>query len=267
MIKRKSILSLIMLLFCIIMLCGCANVDYSRFIDKDGKTTDRIVVEIDDAALKYCNISKQDLLRNIKEDLDNYYCQPVEDFQRMYRLSGRYTTEQIAMVLEEIHTNVEIIGNKVVCDVVFDTGRAFRAYYPPTDYVPDVEFREGTFVNKYVQSSTNVYAALKTDTLKSIINKYRGFFGNKYNLEDVKFTQEYASPDTQIHSNADSVQTVQGIKMHYWEISASNLDFQLEFYTVSPHTSSWYILALIITLIITVLVWVMIVKKKSNKEE
>lgn len=272
MIKRKSMLSLIMLLFCTIMLCGCAQVDYSRFIDKTGQITDRIVVEIDDKAMQYCTLSKQDLYRNISIDLENYYIQPIEDFVSSYVRNPYIVLENRMTVQDGIHTNVEILGSKIVAEVVFKSTEVFNIYYDTItdsddDAEQEVEFREGTFVNKYVTSSTNAFAVLQTDALKTIINKYKNYFVGHYDLKDVTLTQVYASPNTDIHSNADEVETTQGIKMHQWTIDSSNLDFQLEFYTVSPHTATWYILALVVTLGVTFAVWGMIVRKKSSKEE
>ena len=54
--------------------------------------------------------------------------------------------------------------------------------------------------------------------------------------------------------------------MHQWEISADNLDFNLEFYTLSPNTSTWYILALFISLIVTFVVWGLIHKQKMQQK-
>lgn len=272
MIKRKSMLSLIMVLLCTIMLCGCAQVDYSRFIDKTGQITDRIVVEIDDKAMKYCTLSKQDLYRNVTNDLENYYIQPIEDFVSSYVSNPYIVLENRVEIQNGIHTNVEILGSKIVAEVVFQSNRIFNIYYDTItdsddDQEQDVEFREGTFVNKYVTTSTNAFAILQTDTLKNIISKYKNYFVGHYDLKDVILTQVYASPNTEIHSNADEIETTQGIKMHQWTIDSSNLDFQLEFYTVSPHTVTWYILALVVTFGVTFAVWGMIVRKKSSKEE
>ena len=270
MVKGKKVLSLIVVLFSIILLSGCASVDYSRFIYPSGEINDRIVIEFSDEALSHCTVSKSKLYKSIINDLENYYIQPIEDFVYQFAMSGQHTLEEIALVKNGIKTNIELLGEKIVCDVTFANVAVFNLYYgvssDESSDASDLEFREGAFVNKYVQSSQNAFAVLKTDYLKQFINKYAKLFNNYYALKDVKLTQVYASPNKGIYSNANETETVQGIKMHQWEISADNLDFNLEFYTLSPNTSTWYILALFISLIVTFVVWGLIHKQKMQQK-
>lgn len=274
MTKIKKFFSLIAVMFCFVLLGGCASIDYSRFIYPSGEINDRIVFEIDEKAFDYCTVPKQVLYASIIDDLENYYIQPIEDFCAEFVSSGDHTLEEIELVKNGIHTNITYVNNRIVCDVTFKNVAVFNLYYGSGESDGDgqenendesgIEFREGTFVNKYVQASQNAFAVLQTDYLKAFINKYAALFSNHYALKDVKLTQVYASPNTEIYSNANATETTQGIKMHQWDISADNLDFQIEFYTVSPNTSSWYILALFISLIVTFVVWGFINRKKMQ---
>ena len=97
-----------------------------------------------------------------------------------------------------------------------------------------------------------------------LLAQYKAYFDDEFDLSDLTLTQEYASPNTNIYSNANETETTKGIKMHHWEISADNLDFMLEFYTVSPNPGSWYILGLGITLVVTFLVWGAIRRKNQQ---
>ena len=279
MAKRKNFISLIVLMFSVILFAGCASVDYSRFIYPNGTITDRIVVEVDDKALeKACSIPKNELYDLIKTDLENEYLLPIINFRDRYEPVGidwtnpdeaRKGFAMIDTVRDGIKTNCEILGDSVVCDVSFASMDLFNLYYnsfssDEENEESNIEFREQPFFNSYVQSSENAFAVLKTDYLKTFINKYKGYFDNEFDLADLKLTQEYASPNTNIYSNATETQTTKGIKMHHWEISADNLDFMLEFYTVSPNPGSWYILGLGITIVVTFLVWGAIRRKNQQ---
>lgn len=268
MTKTNKIISLIMFTFCFLMLTGCASVDYSRFIYPSGEINDRLVVEVDDEAMKFCKVSKQKLFSLIVTDLENSYIQPIENKITEFVNSAENSFEQKQQLLNGINTNIEVIGDKIVCDVTFSNMAVFNLYYHDPDAEEntesEIEFREGAFVNKYVQSSQNAFAVLQTNYLKTFITKYKSLFNNVYDLKDVKLTQVYASPNTSIHSNANDTEISQGIKMHQWEISADNLDFELEFYTVSPHASTWYILALFVSLVVTFVVWGIINRRKMQ---
>lgn len=256
--RLKNLFSLIFMILCTTILCGCAQIDYSRMVYPDGKVSDRIVVEIDEDAFRHCSASKGDLLNLVKVEFENYYVQPIEDFKAEFWAST-YDFEDKQLVQDGITTDVRVIGNSIFCDVNFNNTRAFDLYYRNIDKGEEddssqTDFREGTFVNKHVQSSENAFAVLKTEFVQSLIGKYRTLFQYKYGLKDLKLTQEYASPDLEVYSNADEIVVEDGMKMHHWVIDPSSLEFELEFYTVTPHTTSWYILALIISFLS--IVWV-----------
>lgn len=274
-LKFKNLLSLIIVVFCVILFGGCASIDYSRGVYPEGKIVDRIVVEIDNSAFKYCMFSKTDMLTIIKVDFENYYIQPIEDFKTEFWASN-HTFSEKQKVQDGIITDVRIVNDTVFCEVTYSSQEIFDLYYAQTSSSSEsqdndgsnVELREGVFVDKYVQSTNNAYAVLKTEFLQNLIKKYKGYFKNNYGLANLKLTQEYASPDTTINSNATETEIVDGImKMHYWEIDPNNLDFELEFYTVSPHTTSWYIVALVLSLLsILIVVTILYKRKRANKQ-
>ncbi|MBQ2863974.1 MAG: hypothetical protein IJE91_00745 [Clostridia bacterium] len=284
--KNKStnkFISLIFVLLCTIILAGCASVDYSRFVYPDGTVSDRIVVEISDEAFNHCNITKANLYQEIVRDLDNNYLLPIRTFRDSYlpvrtaEMTDIEYLEAIDKVRNGIICDVRLVGEQIICDVTFASSEVFNIYYSSINSSSDsteteeenngIEFRESTFFDSYVQSSENAFAVLKTDYLKQFINKYKAYFSGEYDFNDLTLTQEYASPNVDIYSNATETETVQGIKMHHWEIDPNNLDFKLEFYTVTPHTSSWYILGLVITFMVTFFVWGYIRRKKQAEAE
>lgn len=279
----KRIVSLIFILLCTIILAGCASVDYSRMVYPDGSVSDRIVVEISDEAFDYCTTTKQNLYSEIMRDLDNNYLLPIRAFRDSYLpvktedMSDLEYLEAMDLVRNGITCDVRQVGKQIVCDVTFSSAEVFSIYYSSmannsgseeeTEENSGFEFREGAFFNSYVQSSENAFAVLKTDFLKQFINKYKTYFAGEYDLADLTLTQEYASPNVEIYSNATETETVDGIKMHHWEIDPNNLDFKLEFYTVTPQAASWYILGLFITFVVTFVVWGYIRRKKQAQND
>ena len=271
--KLKNLILCVFVLCITIMLTGCANVDYSRFVYPTGEITDRLVVELDVKKIHDAGVNVSVLVQNIKQDLENYYIQPIIDFKNEY-MHEEHTYEQKQYVNNGILHNVEVVGNyRIAAEVTFKSISLFNLYYGNDsdnlegDSDGQIEFRQGTFVNRYVQSSQNAFAVLKTDAIKQLVEKYKMLTSNQFTWDDVTLTQVYASPDTDIKSNADVTEVSQGIKMHQWEIDPNNLDFNLEFYTVTPRTGPWYILALFITLLVTFIIYNNIRSHKYKDEK
>ena len=267
--QSKNLITIIALVLFAFLLGGCATVDYSRFVYPTGEITDKLVVELDEEKVRDAGVSISVVTAKIKRDMEDYYKQPINDFVHECLHNEAYTIAQKQYIANGIRCNVEVVGNNtVIAEVNYQTIELFNLYYGITDdeleSTDDLEFREGDFVNKYVQSSQNAFAVLKTKTLKNLVNQYEVLFYDKFDINDVKLTQVYASPNVDISSNANATEISQGIKMHQWEIDPANLDFNIEFYTLSPNTGPWYILALFLTLSATVVAFVYLYYK-SNK--
>ena len=270
-LKIKNLITSIAILLIAFILTGCANVDYSRFVYPNGEITDRLVVELDEEKIRNAGVSISVITESIQKDLEDLYIQPIRDFKNNY-IHEDHSLEQKQYVNDGIIYDIQIVGNnKIIAEVNFKTVGLFNLYYGITEEELEsddqLEFREGTFVNRYVQSSQNVFSVLKTEQLKNLVKKYELMFSNQFSLSDVKLTQVYASPNTDIKSNANTTEISQGIKMHQWEIDSNNLDFNIEFYTLTPRTGPWYILALFVTFLITFIIYCNLRSRKYKKQK
>lgn len=256
--KIKNLICGVILILLATVLAGCANVDYSRFVYPTGEITDKLVVELDAEKIAAAHVSLSKVSEQILNDMETLYIQPVRDFKDEYAHST-HTAEQKKLVSEGITYGFEMAGDrKIVATISFSSIATFNLFYNVSENTnkQEPELREGTFINRYVQSSQNAFAVLKTKQLKQLVSRYESMFDGNFRLgTDVKLTQVYASPKTDIKSNAHETEISQGIKMHQWEISPENLDFALEFYTISAKTGSWYILALFITFLVVFVVY------------
>lgn len=270
-LKVKNLIFGVILILLTFVLTGCASVDYSRFINQACEITDKLVIELDANKITNAGIKLSSVSEKIVEDLDSLYIQPIRNFKDNYAHEA-HTNEEKRLVREGIIYGIQMVGDsRVVAEVNFSSVALFNLYYGVDDSLDEeeeLEFREGTFVNRYVQSSQNAFAVLKTKQLKQIISKYEAMFNNEFSLKnDVKLTQVYASPNTDIKSNANATEVSQGIKMHQWEIDSENLDFNLEFYTLTAKTGSWYILALFVTFLIVFVVYCNIRSRKFKEQK
>ena len=269
-LKLKNLILVAVLTIFTFILTGCANVDYSRFINQNGEITDKLVIELDVKKINEAGIKTSFISEKIIDDLDSLYIQPIRNFKDKY-MHEDHTYEQKQLVNNGITYGLQMLGDsKIVAEVKFSSIVTFNLYYGVDDSSQEeeeLEFREGTFVNKYVQSTQNAFAVLKTKQLKQLIKKYENLFDNKFLLNnDVKLTQVYASPNTDIKSNANATEITQGIKMHQWEIDCENLDFNLEFYTLTAKTGPWYILALFVTFLVVFVLYCNIRSKKFKNQ-
>ena len=116
--KLKHLFSLILIMFCVTILCGCAQIDYSRAVYSDGKVSDRIVVEIEEKAFRLFLVSKGELLNLVKVEFENYYIQPIEDFKSEF-WATEHTFEDKQLVQDGITTDVKnILAANAPIDII-----------------------------------------------------------------------------------------------------------------------------------------------------
>lgn len=223
-------------------------IDYLVFEYPSGTIVQKYTVDVNEERLhdngrRMTASQIADLELNIKQTFTDFYF--TETFSPRYNEIEEQVRARTDINLEEKYdylagfkcdVNISNEG-EIVAQRTFDSIKHYRHFYEGTDSItnPDVEKRSTLLFNQYVSGRKNVYYYN--------IEKFNNFWG--IDPSNVYLTETYASANGELKSNADLVETSQGIKMHQWEIST--VDRSIEFYTYVPIAVNWYVMALILT--------------------
>ncbi len=243
-------------------------VDYSTFVYPSGQIYQKYVVDVnykkileDGTSAEQLNVLVHNILNSIKE------LHQTSSFDVRY---DEVEAEVKSLDWDEEKKNEFLNGFKCETQTINKYSIVSQRYFASKEHYDmfydiggssNVEIEEGVFFDRYLISRYNRF--------------YYDFIAlqNFWGISKVYLTETYASADTAIKSNASLTEITGGIKMHQWEIV--NINQKVEFYDFIPVTSSWYILALGLTLLFTLLLAVFSVTKfddtritdKSNKKK
>lgn len=270
MMKKTKIFSLILLLCVVFVLGGCANIEYQRLVDDGGQILDKITIEVDGNELAGKGIDVSNLIDNIKEDLHDYYIFPIE-----YRLQSlpieQYYEVSKQISIGTVMSSVEQGVYKISVEVLFGNSDVM-AYVYGHDTSSDTEEESGLteskdfFIKKYEQISDNVFGDV-TEISIGGTNLYQKYLAKVpgFDKDDLTLTQIYGSTNDRMRTNADATIEYNGFTCHLWEFNGGDTDRELVFYYLSPNSTGWYVLALVLTIFVTaVIILVYRSKKRFN---
>lgn len=258
-------LKLIILAVFAFILTGCAQMDYSRIVFANGRVQDRVVITLDTDKIKAAGYSTNSLLTVIQNDLELYFLSGVRSFKSESQSNINFTEEQKNLINNSILSSVDITADlkKVVATITFENNEVFDMYYtwqkqqnetPEEEPASNVIVKKGFYFNTYIQTSSTAYG----DIINSFFyEKYSTDLGlsQHFTLNDISFSQIYASNNLALKSNALYTEVNSGIKFHYWQVNPLNNNQTLEFYAYSPQTTSWYVTALAISLLAVIIIF------------
>lgn len=271
--KRLKYLSLILVLSCVVLLAGCANIEYQRLVDDFGQILDKITVEIDSSKLA-SDINAETLVEWVKTDLRNDYVRPMEYrlLQYQYAHPTEYHEFREKVRIGEPVASLDNGVYKISVETVFASSDVMRYLYgydaSTSDDSSGLTESKTFFIKKYTQTSDNVFGDITQIEFngENLYQKYAGYVGDEYDASDITLTQIYGSSDSRMHTNATETIDYNGFTCHLWEFSGDNSSGKLMFYYVTANPTGWYVLALAITAVTVLLVVaVYFVKHRNNK--
>lgn len=272
--KKVKCFSLIIVLSCIFILSGCANIEYQRLVDDFGQILDKITIEVDSTKLPD-SVNVDHLMQNIESDIIKYYLYPMN--QILVEFEQKYPTEyhelrQQFSVSEIIKSNKDGIY-KLSVEIVFANSDVMALMYGYDTSEDDgdesslVETKS-FFIKKYEQTSDNVFGDITLLQFNgtNLYDKYREYVGEEFDASDITLTQIYGTTDTRMHTNADQTLDFGGFTCHLWEFNGADSSGVLKFYYLSPNTTGWYVLALIITFVSVICMVTIFLARKACKK-
>lgn len=276
--KIKHVLSVMLLIGCTLLFFGCASINSSLILFPDGKIQDKLIIELDLEKLYKAGVPAATVAsakHKIKEELNTRVVMRARKFVDIILSSDKFTTSEKQNIAKGIECELAEGGdNQIMVYTIYYSPAIFNLFNETMlglenlDYYHNgdvIKTEKNLFSIKYVTSEAlNCYSAIRNGDYNNIISQFTTLFGGQFSIKDVEFTQIFASPDTNLRSNANNTAVEQGVKFHEWNIDPNHLDFSLQFYKLRANEITWYILALVLTLIVGVVVIMLYRKYQGN---
>jgi len=264
--NSKIIKSLILVIFCIFFLCGCATIEHFRYYDEEyGTVTDIVSIVLDTAKIPASKLDELDI--EIKADIQQYK-EIASNVAGVVEVII-HETNKYAYAVETKFASVYAINSLYGSDIgpfsVFLANKqtVWAEEYTPYfyKYQPDESnsilwsikyqgINGETFYDKYYEIVTGEEATTSSFSTE-YLNVYQTFMTN---LKD-------------IHSNADVVESDGTNTKYTWDLTDKPLDYQVEIYGLRARTSAWYITAIIAASILAIILIIIAFMVQSKKEK
>lgn len=292
-VKIKRLLTiLIILLVSTTTFFGCAEVEFVRQIDSYNKIKDMLVVTLNENEIKQKSPTNyKELMTNAKNSIESdmqKFCEEVKNWQESAQFSDYYDLGQKVLNGIEIKCIRNDLSQKITLEIIFSDWKMFGLFYGYAE-ATDFEYTKfmedhGPFIDRILNSDFESdtsglffikYSILQNRGIKNDIydfkfkntnyyQKYKDMFAG-YGISDISLSQTFMYPDDRLYSNADYKEVIADVTILKWDLSDKADDFEMTIYKVAPKSSSWYVLALILSAIFVVIITI-ILNKKSKKQ-
>lgn len=280
---RKKLTIFLMLILCVITLCGCGSVNYGITIGSDGSITESVSVYFDGDALLALGKNSTEVKLRIQQQANSIMQNRFIAFERNPKssmlISG--TTKTVReYVYENISPNngtasVNITSDGIEISFKFLTAQAYYWFYDiDVNSNDDIIYQDNIY---YVTETENSHTVFHDIANNSIAKDWLSYFGStELDLENMTYNFVYSTPHEKFHSNADYTTTdYNGNTAHVWSFEYADLSGEnaengdlISLYTVGIKPAIWYITAIALTgVLISVLLIISVIKehKKQNK--
>lgn len=282
--KGKYLIILVIMLVCVTSFFGCANIEYIRAIDSSNTIIDRIRITLDESKINKAGKDLNEVMEMINGDMISFR-QDVSEWKikQFAEYPDLYESVKKGIIVEVS----KVSKNEITLAIQFSDWKMFGLFYGYAE-AEDFEYKQfledkGPFINNILNAdyAENEYGLfiVKYSILKSVgidqsienfeydgtnyYKKYREFFLNKYGMEDIGLSQEFAYPDDRLKGNADESDVVGDLTWLKWNLNDKTEDFEMSIYKITANSSTWYIIALIISIIVAIVTFV-VIKRKSR---
>lgn len=287
--KLKKLMIVVLMFVSVTLFCGCADIQYIRTVDDYGAVLDRIIVELDEKEIKekYDNdITFVSAFRNLKDSIHKdfqTYEKAVNEWKETFTFdAGLYNlvNEGITMFITHNEANTNVLSfeirfaNQGLFMLFYGTEVTYNGEplqvdsimtrdlgpYLNDDVVEDLQnytpflYKQSLVESESFISNVETEQYFKSNKI-SYFDKYSNYlhFGEIFDIDDVEFSQIYATTDERLYTNSEDVMVNAGLYHHYWSVDSNS---SLKFYGVIPNITSWYLIALAIALVVIVSIFI-----------
>lgn len=264
--KSRVFKNLILIVFCMFFLCGCATIEHFRFYDEEsGTVTDIVSIVLDTNKISASTLDKLD--NEIKADMEEYRKEASKVAGVVEVLIPE--TNKYAYAVETKFASIAAIDNLYGSDIgpfsqfLANKHRIWAEEYTPFfyKYQPDESnsilwsikyqgMNNQTFYDKYYEIVTG-----ETATASSFSTEY------------LTVSQTFMTNLKDLHSNADIVESDAKYTKFTWNLSDKPIDYQVELYGLRARTSAWYVVGIISASVLAVILIVIAVVRDVRKDK
>lgn len=259
-----------MLILCVFLLCGCANIEYMRVTDDTGKIVDKLTVELNETELatKLNAVQILSLKADIASDFKDY----KDNIEYAKGVLGK---EHLDLNFE-LGITVQTTGwlemgqgvSKIAIEITYANSQFLALLYGDGDdeEASEPNITSDWFISKYLIENENVFAGIEDS---EYFSRYTSRY-DEFSISDLNLTQVYGTTDDRLKSNADYKDEINGINYHLWEIGTENGEYKtmkLGYYYITAVGTGWYVIALSVSVAVAlVLVVVSAIKTHNDKK-
>lgn len=272
---------MLLVVLAIIIFGGCANVSYTRKVDKDGSVLDTLQIELQVQTLQTAGINVEDLLEKIEDDLTLYFFNNISTYMASVVMTtptlanANLTHEQKEYIISNIVLKTVKTESSIEASIHYKTASVFESYYawlkqmveePTEEQADSVKVERGLFLHKIVQVSDSAFGNVnEPGTSQDIYNEYLDFVEGygEFSIDNVSFSQSYITRDYKLKSNADYYMVFDQMGYHTWQVNP-NGGTELKFFKFVPNVITWYILAAAVSVVVVIIIfWVAANKQRD----
>lgn len=266
-----------MLIFISIVFCGCGTINYVNYKDEDGNFHEVIEYYLDEE--KFANYPSISKVKNEITTIANKTL--IEKYQNYETLVNNLVIscqtnpdkQHLVDSYKELLTHVSFDtphweGNYFKCRLAFTSTSAYLIYYELTNTNFSLtKTKEGFLYNTTYFIGNPAYLTEKSLYANIKFNLSKTF--TEFSAKDLSFSYTYLTTSKRYHSNANYVEYAgENYYAHVWNLNEGNINKEIYFYLKLANRSSWYIIAIIISILTTaimLLVGLVIHKITKNK--
>ena len=285
--KTKKVLTIIfLLLVSVTTFFGCAKVEFIRAIDSSETIIDKLAISLDESKINKAGEDLTSVISKIDGDMIHFRNR-VDDWKisEFAEYPELYESVKDGIKVEVTKPR----KNEISIAIEFSNWKMFGLFY---GYAVAEDFEYNAFLQDHGPFIANIlnsdyedndyglflikYAILKNGGIEENIQnfefdgtnyyeKYRSLFMNRYGMEEVEVSQIFAFPDDRLHSNADDSEVQGDLTLLRWDLSNKTDDFEMTIYKITANTTSWYVLALILSAVSVIIITIVIQKKSKGQ--
>lgn len=285
--KGKYLIVICIMLMCVTTFFGCANVEFIRAIDGTNTIIDKVVVDLDKSKVNkagYELSTAKDLIvsdmikfrQNVEEWKESQFGEYPELYENIrYGIKVEVTntpnSTQLSLAIEFANWQMFGLFYGYAEAEDFEYVKFLEDKGPFINNILNTNYEENEYglflINYSILQSAGIVNSIENFEVNGInyYNKYSEYYHNQYGLEDINISQIFVYPDDRIQSNADDSDVQGDLTLLRWDLSNKSDDFEMRIYKVTANTSSWYVLALIISILACIGIFVYIKKKTKGK--
>lgn len=285
--KGNYLIVIFVMLVCVTTFFGCADVEFIRAVDSSSTIIDKIVISLDESKVNkagYDLYTAKDKITNdmigFRRSVDQWKESQFGEYPELFEnvkygikveVTNTPNSSQVSLAIEFANWQMFGLFYGYAEAEDFEYTKFLEDKGPFIKNILNADYEENEYglflINYSILKSAGITNSVEDFQVNGVnyYNEYKEYFHNQYGLEDINISQIFAYPDDRIRSNADDSDVQGDLTLLRWEFNDKLDDFEMKIYKITANSSTWYILALALSIIVGIILFVVIKKKTKGQ--